>query len=252
MMYENILEPYEGYIYGTCLVVELMLMPLMVYLTCFRSNQMKRYRFYILNNVIWCFIFDIGLFILRPTFMFPTGCFVMRPLISMSNSTARGVAFCLLVVCINVEMGVVWSLFYRYSQAFPGWFGDFFEHGYTCYIVIGCIHFSFYVCCLTPFFLIDMIDDIGPSNNLLQQLPELKDQIGNINYVCVPIIPVSIYGSLLGFLIMLAFFTLGTGLYINLFVVMQLEKRKNVTIENTQRLQLMLFKVGESKFSKNG
>uniref|UniRef100_A0A1I7SFT4 7TM_GPCR_Srx domain-containing protein n=1 Tax=Bursaphelenchus xylophilus TaxID=6326 RepID=A0A1I7SFT4_BURXY len=130
----------------------------------------------------------------------------------------------------------------RKFQAFPGWFSDFFEHGYAIYIVIASVHVAMYMSCCLPFVVFSVPDKEQMKAELLLQLPQLKEEEPNISYICVPNTTLTRSVALLGFLTMLTFFTLGTGLYINLFVIIQLERRKATAIANTQRLQLMLFK----------
>lgn len=112
----SIFSSIDFVVYTVCIFIETTIFPLLVYLILHRSKQMKRYRYYVLNISIWCFGFDLFPFLIRPSFMFPASCIVFQPIVPMSNQTVRGLLYVLFLISINMEAGVVWSLFYRYAQ----------------------------------------------------------------------------------------------------------------------------------------
>ncbi|KAI6185090.1 hypothetical protein M3Y97_00667500 [Aphelenchoides bicaudatus] len=58
------------------------ILPFIIYLIINKSHQMKKYRYYMLNNVVCCYTFHVVLFFARPIALFPSFCIVMNPLIT--------------------------------------------------------------------------------------------------------------------------------------------------------------------------
>lgn len=95
-------------------------LPVMVYLTLWRSQQMRRYRFYILNNCVANFALDWAILVARPKFEWPRTCAVLNSALPADGVFLKAVMVSgfFLVTCVN--MGVVYSLFYRYAQVRAG------------------------------------------------------------------------------------------------------------------------------------
>lgn len=77
---------------------------------------MKKYRYYMLNNVIWCYLYHFGVFVTRPVLLFPSFCVIVEPIIPIHEELVGPGFYALMVAIINMDFSVVLSLFYRYSQ----------------------------------------------------------------------------------------------------------------------------------------
>lgn len=113
---ENVLNKYDHLAFSVFMFIEVLLLPLMIYLILFRSRSMSRYRYFLLNNVIWSFLFDIWPFLIRPSFLFPGSCIVFYPMISMSNEVMRYFVHVLFVTLLFMELSVFWGMWYRYAK----------------------------------------------------------------------------------------------------------------------------------------
>lgn len=98
------------FILTTCLVI------IVIYLIINKSGPIKKYRYYMLQNVICCFIFLCAEFITNPVFLFPSFCMVFEPIIPLPAIFNIGGIYVFTILIINMNVSVGFSLFYRYSQ----------------------------------------------------------------------------------------------------------------------------------------
>ena len=69
-----------------------------------------------LNNVIWCYVYHFAVFAARPVILFPSFCIIIEPIIPMPEEFIIAGIYFVFIAVINMDISVVWSLFYRYSQ----------------------------------------------------------------------------------------------------------------------------------------
>ncbi|KAI6216896.1 hypothetical protein M3Y99_01793400 [Aphelenchoides fujianensis] len=122
----------------------------MLFMVWKRSGKMKKYRCYLMNSIVWCYGFHLSMFLLNMTPLFPSGCRLFEPLIPIS-SEALPFAFLLSRVClINLDLSVVFSCVYRFSQAFPGRLSRLLDESKWIYAVIAGLHVFGYSLVLLP------------------------------------------------------------------------------------------------------
>jgi hypothetical protein len=94
------------------------LLPIVIYLIINKSRGMKNYRYYMLNNALWCYMYHFSVFLARPTLLFPSFCLYIEPLIPIPLTDDVFMILMLVqqIVVVNMDLSVVLSLFYRYSQ----------------------------------------------------------------------------------------------------------------------------------------
>lgn len=69
-----------------------------------------------LNNAIWCYNFYFSIVIARPIFLLPSFCVIFEPIIPLSSEFIVFGTFIFEITLVNIDISVVYSLFYRYSQ----------------------------------------------------------------------------------------------------------------------------------------
>ncbi|KAI6186007.1 hypothetical protein M3Y98_00086200 [Aphelenchoides besseyi] len=65
-------------------ILSTILLSLVILLLLTKSLQMTVYRWYLFNTVIWCYLFYLLVFLIRPTFLFPSKCVIFLPLIEFT------------------------------------------------------------------------------------------------------------------------------------------------------------------------
>lgn len=113
MTYLNPVNNYDHYLFNFCFIVQTILFPFIIVLVKSHSQNIIYYRFYILNNVTWCYILTVFMFIVRPSYLLPTTCIVADGIIKLSNESLKVLLPIQHWILANLEMGVVYSLFYR-------------------------------------------------------------------------------------------------------------------------------------------
>jgi hypothetical protein len=119
MSYQNFdptLESYAEKLTLLSFVLTTIIMPLIVYLIVTKSKRMKTYRYYLINSVIWAYSFQLLIFIARPVVLLPSFCILFYPIVSIARSIIQSMLCCTVVIAVNMDMAVLWSLLYRYSQ----------------------------------------------------------------------------------------------------------------------------------------
>ncbi|KAH7693379.1 hypothetical protein AAVH_29586 [Aphelenchoides avenae] len=93
------------------------LFPLMIWLIFRRSQTLGKYRWYILTNVSLCYIFDLWLTLIKPVFIGgPTLGWYLQGFLPASSAASRWYFVVGWLSLIHMDLSVVASLFYRYSQ----------------------------------------------------------------------------------------------------------------------------------------
>lgn len=114
--FDPILTSYAHLITDINFVISTILFPVIFYLILTNSKQMSKYKFYLLNNILWCQGFEIILFIGRPTLLFPSFCVLADPLFPISNQILPYLFYLGVFFIVNQAFSIVLSLFYRHSQ----------------------------------------------------------------------------------------------------------------------------------------
>ncbi|KAI6170803.1 hypothetical protein M3Y97_01113500 [Aphelenchoides bicaudatus] len=197
------------------------ILPIIVYMIAKKSRQMKKYRYYMLNNVLWCYIYHAGIFFARPVLLFPSFCIILNPMFWMPDEAIVILFFVYVMVIINMDLSVVWSLFYRYSQAFPGWLNIFFERSYSIYLIYSFVHVSIYSSILIPLYLGRVVDKADIQEQFLFENPHLSDRI-NSTMLCFVNTQKSRYMGLYIAVLLIAFFILGNNLMLFRAISVQL------------------------------
>ncbi|KAI6180575.1 hypothetical protein M3Y98_00735200 [Aphelenchoides besseyi] len=216
--YEPILSQRLSVAVGLTFCISSLLFPVVLYLILKKSRQMKLYRYYLINNVRGS----------NPVLPLPREFLVF------------GVFFVVFVV-INLDLSVVESLFYRYSQAFPGWLDVFFNESRWLYGIYFAVHTSIYASIFIPLILGYVRDERETRSQFAAENPDLVNLVDSMIVVCFVNSDISRRLILWITVLMMSFFCLGTTLYFVLYFRMK-QTRRQSTISSTYKLQLMLFR----------
>ncbi|CAD5225252.1 unnamed protein product [Bursaphelenchus xylophilus] len=188
MLFSNALEPVTDTALLLCTAVESVCAPFILYLALFHSKQMTRYRFLIINNVVWSCLYNWAVCLVKPAFMFPAMCFILdSPLVHRSFWT-KVATILTMGFFINIECSVFWCLMYRYCIAYPS-LTDFVENSKAVVVVIIVTHCVAYTCAGGPFLLHPIRSSPDQSIErirLLDQLPHFGEKEPYIGYICAP------------------------------------------------------------------
>jgi hypothetical protein len=94
------------------------LLPLIIYLILRHSKQMHRYKYFLLNVVIFMYFLHFCAFLLKPRFLIPHYCMEFQPLIPMNRQVLWVALNFMLLVMINTETGLFGLILYRYLKTF--------------------------------------------------------------------------------------------------------------------------------------
>ncbi|KAI6185091.1 hypothetical protein M3Y97_00667600 [Aphelenchoides bicaudatus] len=120
-----------------------------------------------------------------------------------------------------MDLSVVWSLFYRYSQAFSGWLSNFFEQSYVVYFIYTFVHLFIFGTILIPLYIGLSVGKTEVNAQLLTEDSHLIEEIDG-TAICFPNTTYARYAALYISLHYFVFFLLGTTLYSFMFIRMQI------------------------------
>ncbi|CAD5225246.1 unnamed protein product [Bursaphelenchus xylophilus] len=225
--------------------------PLIIFLAVFHSKKMHRYRFLIINNVIWSCLFNWTVWFADPAFLFPAACLVLYNPLVHRVPVAKGVSSFMIFCLVNVELAVVWSLLYRYFMSFPGKLSDFVEKGRLCWICVVSIHAAFYGVAFLPFYfhpIRSSVDQSIEKVRLLDQLPHFNDIEPEIGYICAPNVKLVSKWTFAAFITMILWFIVGMIIFSTMFYRIMVVFQQTNMMSSTQQMHVILFKLEMEAF----
>ncbi|KAI6219125.1 hypothetical protein M3Y95_01133800 [Aphelenchoides besseyi] len=213
------------------------LFPIMIFLIVKKSKQMKKYRFYLLNTVIWCYIYHLIVFINHINPIFPSPCVMFHPILPLGQNAAVIMFYLAFFAIMNLDLSIVWSLFYRFSQAYPGWLCDFVDKTKYIYLVYACIYFFVYTTVLIPMMIAQRWDWNETQIQFLNSNPDLAAYV-NSPMICYKNVENFRLFELYVSIIFLVFFFVGNFLHGVLIHLTQ--KSRNSLLTSTYRMHMML------------
>lgn len=111
--YINAVNNWDHFLFSFCLLFQSISFPLMVVLIKWHSKNLSIYRYYILNNILWCYVLTVFMYITRVTRMYPASCLISQGIIPISNRAMLILEPIEFFIICNIDLGVVFSLFYR-------------------------------------------------------------------------------------------------------------------------------------------
>ncbi|CAD5225256.1 unnamed protein product [Bursaphelenchus xylophilus] len=211
MIYENAIASITHYSLPITTALESFCAPLILYLTVYHSAQMKRYRYFIMNNVIWNCLLNWASCIYRPAYIFPAPCATFE--IAIHNTWFTGVSsVVLLFIVVNAETSVVWSVLYRFFMSYPGWISDFVEKRRLAIVlfVFAQIFVDFLV--LWPFFVYKR--PTAEQEQFLKEAPYFWPYEPSLGYFCSMDKELLIEIVFGGVIMLMCFFAMGTVVFI--------------------------------------
>lgn len=83
--------------------------------------SMGKYRWYLLNEVIWCYLYDVALTAWKPVFLGPLLAGFSRSLICFSHLGSWLTFAAATIFTVNSGLGLVTACFYRFAQVTSVW-----------------------------------------------------------------------------------------------------------------------------------
>lgn len=114
--FRNAAGNWDHWIFYLAYLLELLAVPALVYLTLCRSQQLRRYRFYLLNNALWNFAIDTLALLVHPNFVFPVPCTVFNGFYRPHGVEMKFCLVLLIFLLLGMDFAVIFSMFYRYAQ----------------------------------------------------------------------------------------------------------------------------------------
>ncbi|CAD5225254.1 unnamed protein product [Bursaphelenchus xylophilus] len=242
MIYVDGAEWLAKYTLPITALIEVTCAPYVIFLALFHSRQMKRYRFLILNNVVGSCLLNLAFCLAKPHYMFPAAC-VINDSTLLRNHYSNVAYNCVFVLLLLYsDMSIVWSLFYRYFIAFPGWPSDFVDKGNLALFLAvgGQVLMSAVV--LFPLLVFPIPSPLTQKSLFLQQLPQLKGQEPYLSYVCIAHSETATSYALLRLIILIGFFATGTTLFCIMSYKLAVLKSSRGYFGSTQKMHRMLYK----------
>lgn len=92
------------------------LFPVMLWLIFRQSRTLGKYRWYMLANVTLCYQFDFVLTLIKPVFLGPSFGWYLQGFLPANGLASMLLVGALVVFLVGMDLSVVASLFYRWSQ----------------------------------------------------------------------------------------------------------------------------------------
>ncbi|KAI6234796.1 hypothetical protein M3Y99_00769900 [Aphelenchoides fujianensis] len=218
-----------------------LLLPVILFLVLRKSRQMKVYRHYILAQVIFDYIYHIFAFIAKPLPLFPSYCLLIDLAVPLPRSVVIFCFYLTVLALTTLDLCVVGSLLYRWSQAFPGRINQFIDNGKRMMFIYG-VALAYAYVGLTLSLQIGLIADEQESHEqFLRENPDLSAMIGRVTIVCLINNRYSRWDALFVACGLVAFGWMGLTLWSALYVQMRRTRRESA-VESTYRMQFILFR----------
>ncbi|KAI6211350.1 hypothetical protein M3Y96_00424900 [Aphelenchoides besseyi] len=217
-----------------------LLLPLMIYMVVVKSQQMRKYRWYLLNTIVWCYVFDFIIFLTHPIPVFPTTCVLFVPIVEMSQNLTVFAFYVGMFSLINLDLSILWTLLFRFTQVFPNKLNHYFENSKSIYLLYLFVHLFVYV---TMFLTIAFGQEWNwnqTRSNFLSQNPVLIAYV-NQPMVCFKNEDHFRFYHFCMSIMLIFFFFVGNALH-GLLLHVLYKTRRNSVIQSTFRLQMMLFR----------
>ncbi|CAD5230358.1 unnamed protein product [Bursaphelenchus xylophilus] len=167
------------------MVCEFVLVPLLVFLILRYSKSLSRYKYYLLNNVVWSFAFGVFVFVIKPVFHYPAPCVHSELEYSPKPGVAYDVLAFLFMYCLaNAVLSMVWTLIFRFACVYHSRPSEFILHSkYTWllyllgHILFGCIMFQMVV-------VGRIRDPQEAASELVRRVPQFANRTKNLFFVC--------------------------------------------------------------------
>lgn len=157
-----------------------------------------------------------------------------------------------LVFTVNMLLGVVYSLFYRYAQGFYGWFRDLFERLCPILFILISVSLVLVTVVVSPLSYLSIKNEQQLNQTFSTQLQGVSiDTVssdGHFNYFCFEKSELTSKTFLFLAVLQLAFLCLGAILYLHFYQNMSAKRRVSVLTDKTYRLHFMLFKAAGIQF----
>ncbi|KAH7711056.1 hypothetical protein AAVH_21642 [Aphelenchoides avenae] len=137
------------------------LVPMMIYLVLKESKGMGIYRWYVLNEVLWCYLYDVAITAWKPVFLGPLLAGYSQSPIRYSRLGSWLTFATATIFTVNSGLGLVMAILYRFAQAYPGALREFFENKIlVVYIIVHLFSYSYFLA-PTPFAQMWNDDDVS-------------------------------------------------------------------------------------------
>ncbi|KAI6224543.1 hypothetical protein M3Y99_01385300 [Aphelenchoides fujianensis] len=200
---------------------------------------MKRYRFYLLANVVWSYLMHLLLAFTNFTFLFPSFCLVIEPVVAFPFASVLPL-FLLTEFCVlNFALSVVLSVLYRRSQTFTGRLARFFDESRWIYVAYALVHFFLYATSFAP----ELLAFEGEKASRLQfvrENPELRGWAERGAFLCFPTTKAAHDFILYAICLLVLCFCWSVVAIVVLYRKVRSARRK-VAVATTYELQRMLF-----------
>ncbi|KAI6224542.1 hypothetical protein M3Y99_01385200 [Aphelenchoides fujianensis] len=200
---------------------------------------MKRYRFYLLGNVVWCYLIHLLLAFTGFTCFFPSFCCIVEPVVPIPFNAIFPLFLCGEFCVINFALSIVWSLLYRWSQTFTNGIERLFNESTAILVCYLFVHLFMYTTVLGPE-IIAFKGEQAVQLQFVQENPELSEWAERGGFFCLPTTPAAHNFVLYVICVYVAFFMGGNACYVVFYRQMRSARRK-VAVATTYEMQRVLF-----------
>ncbi|KAI6199103.1 hypothetical protein M3Y96_00591000 [Aphelenchoides besseyi] len=156
-----------------------LLLPLIIYFVFAKSQQMKNYRFYLLNTTVWCYVYHLIVCLIHPNALYPSSCVLFHPIIEISQNQTVFLFYMFTFSLINLNMSIIWSLLYRFSQVFSNGLAEYFEKSKSIYFLYGITYIFVHFTGIVPITLFQSWDWNQTRSQFRMENPQHTSYIDN-------------------------------------------------------------------------
>ncbi|KAI1709401.1 serpentine type 7TM GPCR chemoreceptor sri domain-containing protein [Ditylenchus destructor] len=106
----------SGYIIDVTFAISTVLAPILLFLILRKSGKIGKYRWYLVNDVIWCYAFDLTITVYKPVALGPMLALYSEGPFTFNSNIALSLHYMLCTCVIHMGLALVMSIMYRFCQ----------------------------------------------------------------------------------------------------------------------------------------
>ncbi|CAD5223080.1 unnamed protein product [Bursaphelenchus xylophilus] len=222
---------------NVAMLLEVAIVPLLIHLVVHHSSHIQHYKYFLLNNIGWCFLLTTTLWASKIHFHFPAPCVHFEPVFSTDYFNSTVYLYVFIIGVVNVLASMACTIIYRLSHAQNSRNARFFESRKHAYIA-----FAVFQLCSSLTFMgllraIQITDPVEAREELFLRLPYLAEM--PYPFICVRSGFIAILISFGAAVMLVVIAVIGTVMLAVLYY--KLKANRAALTERTARLQFMLF-----------
>ncbi|CAD5217045.1 unnamed protein product [Bursaphelenchus okinawaensis] len=232
-----LIDYYCKLILDICMYLSIFIVPLLFYLVFTQSKCIKRYKYFLMNNIFWCVLLTITFWYCKIHLHFPAACVHFEPFFPSLPFSSSFAMYLFTIGIVNVLASMACTILYRLAHAQMGSLQYHLDNSKRFYIGFAMFQVIASISFMGSLRAIQITDPAEADAELALRVPHLQNS--TVPFICVasgfPAIFISFGASML-----LILFAIVGGVML-IMLHKKLMSNKVRLSERTAKLQFMLF-----------